>query len=200
MSNLVLPVLPGMTFPVKKIPMWKTDITEAVSGKENRVSFWSYPRWRYELGFELLRDYSTGAFVGGELQELLGFFNRHQGAYDTWLFSDPDDNSVAEQAFGTGNAVITQFQLVRERGGFIEPVKDLNGNPTIKVAGVTKTLTTDYTISSTGLVTFVAAPSGALTWSGQFYWRCRFTEDEVEASKWSYQLWEMQSLEFVSVK
>ena len=60
---------------------------------------------------------------------------------------------------------------------------------------------TDYTLSFTGLVTFATAPASgaALTWSGSFYYRARFTNDapgdfgEILSS-----IWELKSLEFES--
>src|SRR4051812_19092026 len=103
MSNLVFPVLPGLTFPVTKTPMWKNTVQEASSGKEVRIGFWSYPRWKYSLAFEVLRDRSIGSFTKGELWALVDFFNRHGGSFDDWLFDDPDDNSVTDQVFGTGD-------------------------------------------------------------------------------------------------
>ncbi len=200
MSSLVFPTLIGLIFPVSKTPEWKTDIQSAASGKEARVNFWSYPKWRWKLAFDLLRDKPLES--QDELWSLVGFFNKHYGSFDSWLFEDPDDKTVTVQGFGTGTGSQTQFQLVRTRGGFVEPVRDLNGAPLIYKAGVLQTLTTHYTISSTGIVTFVTAPANgnALTWTGNFYWRCRFTEDTLEAEKFAYQLWDTGEVEFVSVK
>ena len=51
----------------------------------------------------------------------------------------------------------------------------------IKKAGVTQTVTTDYTISSSGLVTFTSAPANgaALTWTGEFDLPMRFDTDHL---------------------
>lgn len=199
MSNLVFPVLPGMSFPVVKTPTWRNKIQEAVSGKEVRIGFWTFPKWKWSLVYEFLRDRVAPK---DELWQILGFFNKHQGGFDSWLFDDPDDNAVVVEAFGVGNATRTQFQLVRSRGGFVEPVRALNGAPLIYKAGVLQTVTTHYTISSSGLVTFVTAPgaAAALTWTGGYYWRCRFAADSADVSKFAKELWEMQKIEFVSVK
>lgn len=55
-------------------------------------------------------------------------------------------------------------------GDGFDPVYALSGSPSIYVAGVLKTVGTDYTLSTTGLVTFTVAPASgaALTWSGSF--------------------------------
>jgi hypothetical protein len=53
-----------------------------------------------------------------------------------------------------------------------------------------------------GIVTFATAPaaSSKLTWTGGFYFRCRFEEDEwADLQEFLYQHWEMSSLKFRSV-
>ena len=197
MSNLVYPSLPGLAFPVVRVPTWKSNVMESASGREFRAGLMTYPRYKYQLKYEFLRD--TASLT--EMRTLLGFFNQVRGDFDTWLFTDPDDNSVTAQQFGTGNGATKTFQLVRTNGGFAEPVYDLNGNPSVYVAGVLKTLGTDYTISS-GLVTFTAAPANGavLTWTGSFYWRCRFTTPTSEFSKFMNTLWEAGKVEFITCK
>lgn len=204
MSNLVLPTLPGMTFPVEKSPMWKTKIQPEMSGQETRIGFWSFPRWRWMLPFEFLRNDPANAH--DELWPLLGFFNEHYGAFDSWRFNDPDDNTVTVQAFGTGDGTTTQFQLVRTRGGFVEPVTEINTIKIFKNGVEQKNLAPPtppvWILSSTGVVTFTTAPAAgaALTWTGTFYWRCRFLDDQITASKFVTLIWEMKKLEFLSVK
>jgi len=53
----------------------------------------------------------------------------------------------------------------------------------IKVNGTTMTVTTDYTISATGLVTFTSPPTTgqAITWTGEFDLPMRFATDEFPA-------------------
>lgn len=205
MSNLVFPSLPGLVFPVRKTPMWSTNVQTAVSGKEVRIANWSYPRWKWNLEHELLRDKNVGSFTTGELHALLAFFNTHMGSWDDWLFNDPDDNAVVDESFGTGDGTTTQFQLKRAKGGFVEPIKNVNYTvaPVIKKAGVTQTLTTHYSINAaTGVVTFVTAPAAAaaLTWTGGYYWRCRFMEDATDVEKFANLMWESGGIEFMSVK
>lgn len=195
MSNAVFPSLPGLSWNVKRKPMWRTKISESSSGREYAFGYWSYPRYKYSLSFEALRSSS----VLQELQTLAGFFNSRQGSLDTFLYSDPDDNAVTGQSFAVGDGVTKDFQLVRAFGGYIEPVFDLNTVPIIKSNG--SVVVSGYTITS-GLVSFSAAPvNGAvLSWDGTYYRRVRFTQDEAEFNKFMYQLWELKTLEFISVK
>jgi hypothetical protein len=78
----------------------------------------------------------------------------------------------------------------------------LNGAPSIYVGGTLKTVTTDYTIDSRGMVTFASAPAGAaaLTWTGAFYWEVRFENDTTDFKNFANSLWAVNSLPFASVK
>lgn len=197
MSDAVFPSLPGLKWNVKRANLWKTLKQESVSGKEMSVALMTYPNRRYSLAYEVLR-----AGAEAELQTLEGFFNLRQGSHDTFLYSDPDDSAVTDQSFGTGDGSTTVFYLARTRGGFTEPVQALNGAPTIKVAGVTKATPADYSISATGVVTFTSAPANgaALTWTGSYYWRCKFLQDAAEFDQFLQDLWQLQRIEFRTVK
>jgi hypothetical protein len=117
-GNLVFPTLPGLMWGVSKTPQWTTKIQKAVSGKEFRSAWMSAPLYTFRLSYEVLREGS--AFQ--ELQQLAAFFNNVRGSFDSFLYSDPADNAVTAQQFGTGNGVATQFQLVRSYGGNTEAV------------------------------------------------------------------------------
>lgn len=195
MSNSVFPSLPGLGWSVLKTPKFKTISQESVSGKEVRQALMSYPLWDFTLTFSVLR----GANGYTEMQTLAGFFNEMLGMYDTWLFDDPSDDSVTAQSFGTGDGTTTAFQLVRTLGGFVEPIQNVNGTPSIYINGVLQS--SGYTIGSTGIVTFTTAPAAAaLTWTGNFYFRCRFTLDAAEFEQFAKNLWQLKKMTFVSVK
>ena len=193
MSNYVFPTLNTVGWSVFKTPNWLTKVQIATSGKELRSAWFSAPKYNFKLTYEVLRADS----VNIELQTLLGFFNARQGSFDSFLFTDPLDNAVTAQNFGTGNGTITTFMLGRSFGGVCEYTMNINGAPQIYVGGVLKTLTTDYTIDAYGNVTFVTAPSGALTWTGSYYYRCRFVKDSADFENFMYQLWTLKELEFI---
>lgn len=132
MSTAVLPTLAGLGFDVVRTPQWDTVIQQSLSGKETRIAKQSYPRWKWELRYNVLR--STGPYT--ELQQLAGFFNQRQGKFDTFLYQDADDNSVLGQTIGTGDGVTKQFQLIRAFGGFIEPVIAPNAFNALYINGV----------------------------------------------------------------
>lgn len=194
MTSFVYPVLPGITFPYTRAPGWRTGLQEAVSGKESTIGYRQYPKIRWELQYELLRDNVTPS----ELKALVGLFNACHGRFDSFLYTDPDFSSVTTENFGTGNGTQTAFQLIatyQNSGGPGAPerIQNLNGSPSIFKAGVLQTIVTNYTLGATGIVTFVSPPAGAaaLTWTGSFYYRCRFDEDELVPLKFMDRWWEM---------
>lgn len=196
MGNAVYPDLPGLDIAVTKRPAFSTGIQRSVSGHEARVAFQAYPTWSMSLVYNVLR---SGA--ERELQAIVGFFLARRGAWDSFLFLDPDDSAVIDQAIGLGDGLKTQFQLFRSYGYgagavFDEPVHNVASIGNIKLAGAP---TTAYTLNSTGLVTFTAAPAVdvAVTWSGTFYHRCRFAEDEMDFDRFMQGLWEARSVEFL---
>lgn len=58
---------------------------------------------------------------------------------------------------------------------------------------------TDYSIDANGLVTFSPAPAvgDTLTWTGTYYFRCRFKLDAPEFAKFLVDLWEFKKCELV---
>jgi uncharacterized protein (TIGR02217 family) len=195
MSQSVLPTLAGLTWNISARPEFSTRVRRSLSGYEARTALRIYPLWTFNLKYDLLRDNTTN----NELKTLLGFFNLRQGAFDSFLFAPPADSAVTSMGFGTGTGAQTVYQMTRSYGGYIEPVNNLNAAPLIYVAGVLKTVTTDYTIDSTGQITFVAAPANgaALTWTGTFYYRCRFLNDSIDPMQFMQNLYDLGKLDFV---
>lgn len=215
MSNLVFPSeLPGIKIEMSRTPVWKTTVHESVSGCETAIGSMTYPKWRYKLEFEVLR-----AGAEAELQQLVGFFNRHGGRADTWLFLDEEDHTVVDQQFGLGDGVTTTFYLYRESGGFVEPVTDIKtissvtvlptssdslsmelSNEVIDIGeGLALTIfKNDYTYAGGGRIQFTTAPAAGvpLRWSGEFYRRCRFKDDMLNADRFLYHLWKVRAIEF----
>lgn len=189
MSNAVFPALPGLTWDSTKTPVFNTRIQTAVSGREARAALYSYPTWDFSLSYEVLRDEL------GEMQALAGFFLARKGQFDSFLYLDPTDNSVDDAALGTGNGSNKAFQLLRPFGGFNEPLTNIKSTAAVKVGGVQ---TSAYTLSSNGVLTLTAAPAAgvSVTWSGTYYFRCRFKSDTAEFNQFMYRLWELKTLEF----
>jgi uncharacterized protein (TIGR02217 family) len=195
-SNAVFPALPGLTWDVKKTPRFSTLVQTAASGREVRAALWTLPLYEWTLAFDVLRDGSLG-----EIRTLMGFFLQRQGGFDSFLYSDPTDNAVANQQIGTGDGSTTAFQLVRSYGGFAEPILDLNGTPTLLLNGAVQN-PSNYAVSATGLVTFTAAPAAGAVIGASFayYFRVRFKEDMAEFGNFLQNLWELKQIVLVRVK
>jgi len=214
MSDAVFPVLPGLAFDVVKTPNFSTTVQRSRSGRELRRSNWSSPIMRFSLNYEFLRDET----VFDELKALAGFYMQRQGSFDSFLFFDPDDNAVVNQQFGVGDSVTTQYYFKRDFGGSLANLGqafniadgaamwsgDLNdpmwsGDLNAPMWSDIIYRATDYTISSSGLITFNAAvPDGAvLRWSGSFYYRCRFDADSLDFNKFMHQLWSLGTCDLV---
>ena len=217
MSSLVFPSLPGLDIKVNRTPIFATEIQVAASGKEQRAAFQSFPRYKWALTLNFARNNGQYGATYDEPGTLLRFFFGLLGSWDSFLFADPYESAVVAQPFGTGNASATAFQLQRcdpgnwsgpasnyypATGSGFEPIFDLQAPPQIYINGVLKTVTTDYTISATGLVTFTAAPGAGttLTWTGSYYRRVRFDGDSLELERMFGGLYDGKVLKLVSVK
>lgn len=205
MSSLVYPgpsLLPGLSWNRERSYLWQTNIQEAPSGKETRIRYRQYPRVRFVLKYELLRDDISSS----DAKRLVGLFNSLAGSFDTCLFSDPDFNTVTAESFGTGNGATTAFQLVARYQlaggpGTPELIQNFNGAPAIYDNG-SLVSGGSYTLGPTGVVTFGVAPAAAraLTWTGGFYYRIRFEDDELNLTQFLSRWWTSREIALISVK
>jgi hypothetical protein len=120
-SNLLFPQLAGLDIKINRTPLYNTIVNEALSGREYKHTWWTYPRTRYALDFNVLRTDSSLAARAQEWQAAVGFFMRHIGQGDSFLFADPDDNVVSDHGFAAGDGSTTAFQLQRTlKGAFTD--------------------------------------------------------------------------------
>ena len=196
MSQLIFPSrLPGMKMELTRAPRFKTHIQSAVSGKETRAAFMAFPLWDLTLSYEFLQS----GYRGTDLSQIIALFGQVKGAWDSFLLSVPDDNTVTDHLIATGNGS-RSYQLMRSitASGFTltEPVTNVNTVTNVKVNGIA---VSGYTVSSTGLLTLPVTPAtGApITWSGSYYFRCRFANDTADFSRFMADLYELKSLKMI---
>jgi uncharacterized protein (TIGR02217 family) len=193
-----------MTFPVfpdvitayenQKKPEYETSVFIAKSGRESRIGFRVFPRYTFKLPLvQMIEDRDEQM-----LTLMLGFFLQMRGQLNAFLYRDPNDNTVTNEPIGTGDGTTKAFQLVRDYGGFPEPVENLNGVPLLTIDEVLQA-DTDYTVSAAGLVTFDTAPvaDSVISWTGSYYYRCRFTEDSKDFVQMLSGWHEASDVEFV---
>lgn len=226
MSNLVFPsqigqdVNTGNTFqfrlPIKKTPSFKTLVqTPASNMGEVRVSLTPFPVWIFDLDLAFMRGDLSPQQIGSAMQEIVGFYGSVYGMANDWLYFDDTDNGsttnvvnsflpiadLATYQFGVGNGVETQFYMFRDVNGMLDLVQNfVSGYPLVYVGTVPGGYTTAYTLNTQGVITFNSAPTGNLYWQGQFYFRCRFLDDEWnELQSIMAQLWRNPKFRFKSV-
>lgn len=200
MTLRTFPTLSGVEYPTKKTPSWVTDMHRSVSGRRTTLAWYSYPIYQYELSFSFLRQTTANK----EWQDLVAFYNLANGPANLWRYNDPTDNTATAQSFGTGDGTTVAFQLLRTITGtsfsWVDPVFDVtvttifdNGTP---VGGG------NYSVGSTGIVTFNVAPTAghALTWTGTYNWICRFDEDSATFEQFAQTFWENKSVKFSTEK
>lgn len=217
----VLPFLPGQDIAISKAPVWSTKVVRAASGRERRTAYWSFPLWKFELGYGVIRHRPSQA----ELVAMWEFFNVMQGQFGGWLFVDPTDcqlptNLILDASgqpitdssgafitdgsatptsytFATGDGSTTTFQLTRQIGSFAEPVFAAF-QPVILDNGA---LAGACTVAN-GKVTFSLAPAAGhvLSWFGYFYFGCRFAQDDLTFEQIVRELWSGKSLKFQSLR
>lgn len=205
MSDLiVLPNFPGQDIAYTRTPLYTTNVQNSASGREVGISYESFPRYQWALKFNALRDYLTVP----EAQQLEAIFHLVQGRGDYFLFADPEYNAAAAVVIGVGTGTNPTYRLTAKRTdplsglSFYEPVQ----NPyafTVYVNGVAKVLGTDYTMATTGVVTFLTgkfpAAGTTVTWTGNYRYRCRLLADTFDMARIVSQIWS-SSFKFRSVK
>ncbi len=146
------PVLAGQGSSVHKKPTFSTIVANHASGREVRDALYLNPIWQFELTFDGLDGSGTSEYGGlgaQSLQSLMGLYLQCQGQYGSFLFTDPTDNSVANQPIATGDGATIAFTFARTLGSFTEPVGWVTSVSSLYLNGVS--------VSQTGLT----APASA---------------------------------------
>lgn len=200
MSNYVFPSFQGWSWEKTITPVWNTQTYESESGRETRIQKWKYPRYKISLTYNFLTDNTSKWHLEkGDIERLQGFFNAVGGSFDDFLYFDDTENYVENQTFGVGNGQQTVFQLVRNHPYWAEPVNGIVEIPQIFIDGV---LTTEVSVDPYGVVTFDSPPpaDSVLTWTGNYYFRVRFDNDEIELTRTWDGLWESIEISMKTVK
>lgn len=201
MSNNVFPQFQGWAYEKKKTPVWNTQTYEHLNGSETRIQKWKYPRYKIELNFNFMTDNNVQGITleKGDVERLQGFINQVGGSANDFLFKDDTENFVENQVFALGNGQEKKFQLIRSLPYWTEPVTGIVETPKIFIDGVEAE---GYSVDAYGVVTFDNPPAAetVLTWSGSFYFRVRFQEDEIEITRTWQGLWESIEIPMITVK
>lgn len=194
----VFPSLPGMAPEISMSPEFSTRVVGHVSGKETRTSFREFPQWVIEIGYEYLPHKE----LKDHLTLIQGLFLRMQGKFGQFLFDCPEFNRTELVLLGVGDGDTTEFTLMRDIGGFSEPVGQYNDQISseflIDGGAVSPTL---YDVGPNSVV-FDTAPGLGQEVKGSFsyYFLCRFEEDMQEYERFVYQLWQLNECTLRSIQ
>lgn len=183
----VYPSITGYTWTPTIAPVWNAQVQKTVTGRVVAATYQSWPLYKFTLKYDVLSQ--------SVLESLLAFFNQQQGnVIPFWLDAGPGFDSVTAQAIGTGDGTTTTFQLLRSYGGFSEPVAAAFGTTTAYVAGTAASAT--FNSPSDGYVTFATAPASgaAITWTGNYYFQCRFAKGTAEFDQFLYQIYRTKTV------
>lgn len=171
-------------------PTYVNIIQEAISGVEQRVKVWAKCRGEWDIGYSILDAGETS----GTFRAVIALFRAHFADLHPFPFKDWGDYQLQDENIGTGNGSATTAQIIKT----YDPSLILLATPgartyvreiylprpglVVKVNGVTKTLTTDYTIGLTGLITFTSPPANGhlITVTGEFDVPVRFNTPKLE--------------------
>lgn len=194
------PTLAGEGWDKHKRPIWDTLVAKHPSGSDVRVALWQFPLWDFELTFNVLDSGARNRGAGLKtLQTLFGFFLDMGGDWSTFLYADPDDDSVTGQAIGVGDGASQQFTFSRTLGGATEPVGWVL---TVSAVYLNGTPTAAYTLIAPNQIFFASPPALGVSITADFTFAfvCRFMNDDVPFEQFMSQLWTVKTLKFRSVR
>jgi uncharacterized protein (TIGR02217 family) len=190
-----------MTFPAYRLPpdvevgmtggpTYQNVIQESISGTEQRVRVWAKCRGEWDITYTILDT----ADADGTFRAVLALFRAHVGNLYPFPFKDWADYQLTDERIGTGDGSDSTFQIVKtydpseiilNTPGSLTYVREIYLPVTglvVKVNGVTQTITTHYTISATGLITFVSPPTTGhwITVTGEFDVPVRFNTNRLD--------------------
>lgn len=145
---------------------------------------------------------SDGSPVYSDFETLFGFINLHGGEAESFLFQGLNTIDGAKfvrqgEVIGTGDGATTDFQLVRDIGGWKEYVYWPQGDVVINVAGLP--------VSATDLgkgVYRITAPTAGQVVSADFTfaYRVKVDADDIDFNNWMAYFWECGTLPLITVK
>jgi len=207
----VFPTLP-QGFPIKVSPVTDTIIGTTKSLREMRVAQQTNPIWDIEIVFEELLDatqnqtpYAPFAF-DFEYENLVKLWLSMYGTANVFAFLCPWDFSRENQTIGVGDGISYVFPVYYSWGigaqTTLIPVGQIQSISSVTVGGTpvsggnyTFNRNKIYFINSFGYISPPA--SGAeIVITLNYYYLCRFTEDEQDYEEFGKNRWTVSSLKF----
>lgn len=160
-------------------PQFNTSVITVKSGQEQRNQNWETTRYRW--------DASTAIKTRADMEIISGFFLARRGKLHGFRFKDwADHTTYTTQLLGTGNGVLTAFQLVKHYsdigGSYSRQItKPVSGTVLVYLNDVLQN--SGFTVNTTtGIVTFTSPPGVGVTVKAEFDFDVpvRFDTDELK--------------------
>ncbi len=156
-------------------PVFQTTTIPLMGGFEDRNQDWEIALWKYEVSL-------TNRPIA-EIQAFMAHILGRRGAANTFPLRDPLNNTLTDENIGTGDGATAAFQIHLAYPDadrpYLRPITIVS-SLVVKVAGVTKTVTTHYT-EANGIVTFtggnIPTAGQAITVSCNWLARVRYDQD-----------------------
>ena len=183
------PKLKKFSFTSTKKQKWNTRIQMSGSGKARSMTNQLYPQWI--ISAKLLH------LTREEANELMGFAALLKGNYEPFLWLDPED--YEEKGVQLPMISPGVYQAVMRIGGYAEPV-DYIENVTVYIDGA-KQSSGVYSVVN-GMIKFSISPSASskVTADYTYYWKVRFTQDEMEIQNIFVNLNDSKTFKMVSAR
>jgi uncharacterized protein (TIGR02217 family) len=207
MSYPVYPSPKGLTWDIVKRALFKTFTEQAASGAEYRTAVQQYAIYEFDLVYSYLTP--------TDVENVLGLYLASQGSFNPFYFDATDDDTIPSAtpaAFGVGDGTTTVFQLLKPTGTYLEPAGGTSNNwgitpgtDNVIYNNGTPVAASAYSASDSGygsIITFTSAPAAGhvLTWSGVYYYLCRFKDDKLEISELAHLMYEQKGLTLRTVR
>jgi hypothetical protein len=198
-SYSLFPSLPTLGWSTRIAPRFSTASAPHVSGREIRAAKMAAPLWTIALNYDPLRMISPHV----ELQTIVGFFEQCAGEDASFYFEPPSLSPAFGQALGTGDGAAVTFPLVVSIGGYALPPAGIGTVSAVYLGGVTQS--GGYTINAAPFapsVVFTTAPISGVVVTADFDWYflCRFEDDDLDVEEFMTQLYALQSLQLRTVR
>jgi uncharacterized protein (TIGR02217 family) len=191
-----------------------------------RIANWPFPLEQFELPVNHLHAAPWGAAGANaaDFQTLYGFFLARTGPWDRFLFIDPADHNTITNAtyagltptygqnvIGTGDGATLAFQFMRTIGAGTQPIFDISGptvdgtsaglaplvaSPYVNVYVNGSAVTSGWTMSAAGMLTFVSAPANgySIAVDCTYFRRVCFADDNIDMENFMQNLWRCKAI------
>lgn len=166
-------------------PRFKTSVITLKSGQEQRNQDWTNTRAVYNIGYGIQRK--------EDYEDVIEHFYAAKGQLNTFRFKDWSDYSIgtigdaaSRQATQAVTGSTDDFQIIKTYtlGSFTHErvvTKIVSGTLSVYDNGTLQTETTHYTVDlNTGVITFVATPTGPVEVICEFDVAVRFNTDALD--------------------